>query len=158
MNGMELNDIITIFLSSLGVIGALYTYIVHTKRLNSQQKQINEYQIRKMKEETLEKKQAWIEANVYKAGKGWKMKIYNKGKAKATNINFESQTLEEDQGINVYKDPGMFPIPSLPPQNSVELTVFLLYGHKPIHKIKFTWDDEFSSDRSQEQDVIFEVS
>lgn len=155
---MKLNDIITIFLSSLGVIGAIYTYIVHTKRLNSQQKQINEYQIRKMEEETLEKKQAWIEANVYKVGKGWKMKIYNKGKAKATNIDFKSETLDDDSSIELIGDPKMFPVPSLLPQSCVELTVLLCYGHKPIHKILFTWDDESGNNRSQEQDVIFDVS
>ena len=66
----------------------------------------------------LEKKQALIEANVYKTSdrKGnpiWRMKVYNKGKAKGSNINFKSETLSNDQGIIITDGLEMFPLPSL---------------------------------------------
>lgn len=155
---MELNDIVTALLSLVAVIGSIYTYIVHNKRLNNQQRQINDYEIKKLEEERLEKKQALVEANVYKSGGIWKMKIFNRGKARATNIRFESKTLDEDSSIRLNYDLEMYPIPSLLPNDSVEITVILCNGHKPVHKMLFTWDDESGAGRSQEQDVIFDVS
>lgn len=84
-------------------------------------------------------KQAAIEANIYKTTdrKGnsiQKMKIYNKGKAKAYNVDFNSETLDADSAISLIGDPDMFPIPSLLPYGSVELSVILCYGHKPWKK------------------------
>lgn len=167
----NINWLITV----LTFLGGIYMYFNHTYRLNQQQKklneqqeqlnkqqvQLNEYQIEKSKAESLEKKQAMIEANVYrttdrKGNSIWKMKIYNKGKAKATNIDFTSETLDADSAIELIGDPTMFPIPSLIPYGSVELSVLLCCGHKPSHKFIFTWDDESGKGRAQEQDVFFQ--
>lgn len=55
---MKWESIVSILISIGAAIGALYTYFVHTRKLNEQQKQINEqlsllnkYQIDKNKEE-----------------------------------------------------------------------------------------------------------
>lgn len=58
---MNIENYISLCLSILAAIGASYTYIVHTRRLNSQQKQINDYQLRHLKEEEDEKKKALIQ-------------------------------------------------------------------------------------------------
>ena len=156
-------------------IGGIYMYVNHTRRLNNQQKKLNaqqeqlndqqtklnEYQLQKSKEEELERKQALIEAYVFKTtdrrgNSAWIMKIYNKGKAKALNINFESESLKMDNSINLLIADNMLPIPSLLPQGSVEFAVILCIGHKLSHRFKFTWDDESGTDRLQEQDVIFQ--
>ena len=156
-------------------LGGIYMYINNTRRLNQQQVKLNdqqkllnkqqellnEYQLQKSKEEILEKKQALIEANVYKTSdrKGnpiWRMKVYNKGKAKGSNINFKSETLSNDQGIIITDGLEMFPLPSLLPQGSVELSIILFTSHQPMHKIRFTWEDESGKERFQEQDVIFQ--
>lgn len=154
-------------ITALTFLGSIYMYFNHTYRLNQQQKklnqqqvQLNEYQIEKSKAESLEKKQAMIEANVYRTtdGKGksnLKMKIYNKGKAKATNIDFTSETLNTDSAITLINRSTMFPIPSLMPYGSVELSVLLCCGHEFSHKFVFTWDDESKKGRTQEQDVFF---
>lgn len=169
--GENINWLIT----SLTFLGGVYMYFNHNHRLNKQQRklneqqdqlnrqqtQLNEYQLKKSQEEDLEKKQAAIEANVYKTTdrKGnsiWKMKIYNKGKANAYNVDFNSESLDADSAISLIGDPAMFPIPSLIPYGSVELSVILCCGHKPSHNIVFTWDDESGKGRSQTQDVIFQ--
>lgn len=131
------------------------------EQLNAQQAKLNEYLLQKSKEETLEKRQAFIEAYVYRTqdGKGkpvWKMRIYNKGKSKARNIKFESKTLDNDNGIHLLIPDDMFPIPSLQPQGYVDICIMLLVGHNLSHKIKFIWDDETGVNRSQEQDVLFQ--
>lgn len=159
----------------LAFMGGIFMYFNHTRKLNqqqtklnsqqeqlnNQQKQLNEYQLQKTKEESIEKKQAFIEANVYsttdrKGNPAWKMKIYNRGKAKATNINFESVTLNNDPNIQLLFDHQMFPIPSLNPQSSVEIAVLLCIGYQPCHHFKFIWDDESGTNRSEEQDIIFQ--
>lgn len=42
---MNIETYISLGLSILAAIGASYTYVVHTRRLNSQQRQINDYQL-----------------------------------------------------------------------------------------------------------------
>ena len=166
---------INLLVTALTFLGGIYMYFNHTHRLNEQQKklneqqeqlnqqqvQLNEYQIEKSKAEALEKKQAIIEASVHKTtdkkGKSvWIMKICNKGKTKASNIDFTSATLDADPAIKILRNPEMIPIPSLIPDGTVELSVVLFIGHKPSHKIVFTWDDEFGKGRTQEQDVFFQ--
>lgn len=155
-------------ITALTFLGGLYMYVNHTHRLNKQQDQLNKqqvlinaYQLKKSEEEELEKRQASIEANVYKTtnrngNPAWKMKIYNKGKAKAYNVDFNSESLDADEAIILIRDPNMFPIPSLLPSSSLEVSVILCYGHKPSHNITFTWDDDSEEKRSQEQNVIFQ--
>ena len=53
---MNIETYISLGLSVLAAIGASYTYVVHTRRLNSQQKQITDYQLKHLKEEEDEKK------------------------------------------------------------------------------------------------------
>lgn len=168
-------EYINLFISIFTFFGGLYMYIIHTCRLNQQQNRLNmqqeqlnaqqaklnEYLLQKSKEETLEKRQAFIEAYVYRTqdGKGkpvWKMRIYNKGKSKARNIKFESKTLDNDNGIHLLIPDDMFPIPSIQPQGYVDICIMLLVGHNLSHKIKFIWDDETGVNRSQEQDVLFQ--
>lgn len=168
-------DYINWLITFFTFIGGIFLYVNHTRKLNqqqtklnsqqeqlnNQQNQLNEYQLQKSKEESIEKKQAFIEANVYSTadsqGKpAWRMKIYNRGKAKATNINFEAITLNNDPNIHLIFDPHMFPIPSLNPHGAVEIVVVLSCGHQLSHRFKFTWDDESRTNRSEEQDVIFQ--
>lgn len=132
-------------------IGALFYSWITDKRLKKQQMQINEQQLAKNAEEDNEKKQAIIEANVYKSDKIWKVKIYNKGKACARNIRFFSDDIENDNCIQLLVSKEQFPYLILYPQNSFELNLMLCVGHKKTPKIKFIWDDDFGKDREREQ-------
>lgn len=162
-------------------LGGIYMYVNHTRKLNKQQekineqdarlneqqhqlngrqKQINDYQIRKNREEELERKQARIEAYVTTSkeerSSTWQLVIRNEGRAKAANVFFESETIEKDDKTRIYVDNSIFPLPCLLPQKEIGLNVTLCMGHRKIHRIKFTWDDESGIGRSQEQDVIFD--
>lgn len=157
-------------------LGGIYMYVNHTRKLNNQQteinaqdvrlneqqnqlndqqKQINDYQLQKDREEALEKKQAIIEATVEIVNSEWKMKIQNIGRAKATNIDFESKSLNSSSKIIGFGNPNMFPLTSLLPQQSIQLRGMLSDGYQSTHRMKFTWSDESDIERSQEQDVVF---
>nr|WP_321375377.1 hypothetical protein [uncultured Bacteroides sp.] len=152
---MELEGIISLSLSIFASIGAIYTYIVHTRKLNIQQQQINNYQLKRELEEINEKKKASIEAQVYKAANNWKIEIRNKGKNTATNIRLISEDISNDSSVYLLVPDNFLPYPSLLPQGSFDLSVMLANGHKNIHRIKLMWDDDFSKDRTQEQDISF---
>jgi len=163
------------------LLGGILMYVKHTRILSSQQKllneqntrlneqqkllneqlkKINDHEIKKAEEEELKKKQAIIEANVFdytnsSGNKAWKMKLYNKGEATASNIRFESKSLEEDDLINILKNNDTYPIPSLNAKSYIAFPVLLFIGHKKIHKFTFEWDDESGENRSSEQDVLF---
>ena len=157
---------VTMGLSALAAFGSLYTYLVHNRKLNKQQKQINEqvallnnYQLEKNKEEENNKKKALIEANVvpYFNGrhKSWKIKIYNKGVSKASNISLISDDLQNDAMITLLRIDELLPYPSLVPQQSFEIYVRLCSGYKSIYRIKLVWDDDFGEKQYQEQDLSF---
>lgn len=163
---MNWESIVSISISVGAAIGALYTYFVHTQKLNEQQKQINEqltllnkYQIDKNKEEEENKKKALIEANTYSTHNGkyksWRIKIYNKGNVKALNIRLVSTDIDNDDKVNLRIPDGFLPYPSLLPQQSFEIGVALFSSHKDFYRIKLVWDDDSAKDRLQEQDISF---
>lgn len=163
---MKWESIVSILISIGAAIGALYTYFVHTRKLNEQQKQINEqlsllnkYQIDKNKEEEDNKKKALIEANTFSTYNGkyksWRIKIYNKGSAKALNIRLVSPDIDNDDMVDLRVPNGFLPYPSLVPQQSFEIGVVLSCNHKDFHRIRLIWDDESGKDRFQEQDISF---
>lgn len=165
---MKWESLVSLILSSISVLGALYTYIVHNRKLNKQQedinlqtkeinqqtKLINNFQLEKNEKEIEENKKAIIEAYAFKGLKNWIIKIYNKGKAKATNIRLESDDLKEEKGFILFHD-DLLPYPSLIPQHSFEIHVLLTTGCINAPKIKLIWDDDYDKDRYLEQNINF---
>ena len=63
---------------------------MHDKKLNVQERRINEYQLKQIEKEDLENKKADIMGNIVKGIKGGRiLKIYNRGRATARNIRVE---------------------------------------------------------------------
>lgn len=77
-----------IALSSLAL--SLVKYNKHEKRLNEQQKTINQYQLRKIQEEEACRKKALIKGNIVRGSKGSVvLKIFNSGESNANNVRVE---------------------------------------------------------------------
>lgn len=145
---MNIENYISLCLSILAAIGASYTYIVHTRRLNSQQRQINDYQLRHLKEEEDEKKKALIQCrNISTPGSQLDiLQIQNIGSAAAYNVDFDID--EED--IQFTMSDELFPFPKLLPGQSIEIRYY--YGGYNEHQtIAFTWDDEYKKGEKIEQ-------
>ena len=111
-------EIASLIIAILALVGSLYTYFNHDKLIKKQLKSINEYQLEQFKAEQEEKKKAIIEAtyiNRYNL-EALTLKVCNKGKSVAKNVNVVIPFPEMDCGINP------FPVDILP-EHSFDLCI-----------------------------------
>ena len=139
---MTIATYISLGLSILAAIGASYTYVVHTRRLNSQQRQINDYQLLLLKKENDERQKALLECIIVKCpgkyGIGSSLRIINNGKASGYNIKFETD--EKGIVLNCAKD--TFPLKELRSGQSVDFPYYR-QSNKYLERVVLIWDDEF---------------
>lgn len=142
MNNFEFMNIETSdVLSLLAMLGTVYTYFVHNRKINKQQKTINAFQIKQMEEELEEKKKANL---VLSSGAGF-IDIINKGNASAKNIKIE--IVEEGALVMLMNDNLGNVI--LECGESVRLNAVYatqLHG-RPVFKI--IWNDDYSENREK---------
>jgi len=140
-------ELASLIISILALIGTVYTYFVHDRKIKKQEAIINEYQLTKFKEEEEESKKAQICGNIVKYDKGKRvLKIYNKGKASANNIRVVG--IDENK-LSVY-GLELLPYELLNPQESFELTL-LVPGSATTIKLKYIWNDATQDNREFEQ-------
>lgn len=134
-----------IALSSLFL--SLVKYNKHEKRLNEQQKTINQYQLRKIQEEEACKKKALIKGNIVRDSKGSVvLKIFNSGESNANNVRVEILSSKEGLLFNDIK-----PIELINPHRSFDFHIFLCEGHASSIKLCYTWDDDFANRNTNEE-------
>ncbi|HAH22479.1 MAG TPA: hypothetical protein DCL77_01710 [Prolixibacteraceae bacterium] len=127
-------------ISILALIAAGYTYIIHDRKIKSQEARINEYELSKIDNEKIEEKQAKVRLNRIKTQPGSQtIKIYNAGRAKARNIRIEFSP-EDYNGFIRMDD---FPYPYLNPQGSTEIIMHLVEGGVNTLEMKILWDDDY---------------
>ena len=104
-----------------------------------------------IKTEEEESQKASIECNVIKTSKGEMniLKIYNKGQAKAYNVNFAILD-DPEENISLNMPDNYLPYPILLPQQSFEVR-YILFRRRPHFTIKIEWDDDFKKGRNQTQ-------
>lgn len=140
------------WLSIGGFAVSLYTvfftvrkYRKHEKRLNEQEAEINEYQLKKIQEEESDALKADINGNILPLTKGSvQLKVFNKGKANATNVRVE--IVGSSKGLVKKK---FEEIEVLNPQRGYEYDIPLIYGHEKMVQIKYTWDDASGKNRER---------
>ncbi|MBN2891094.1 MAG: hypothetical protein JXL97_04435 [Bacteroidales bacterium] len=140
-------EIIGIILSILALSLSIFTYFKHDKKIKQQSRLLNEYNLEKIVKEKEEEKKAKIEAFVVKENKGTRtVKIYNKGKSLAKNVNVK---IPEHDGYHVFTNPC--PI-DIRPQNSIEIKLgALIENHPDKIKIDFEWSDEYKEENRESQ-------
>lgn len=147
-------EVISIAISIVAILGSLTTYLVHEKKLKSQERKINEYQIRKFEAEDAEMKKAFIRANLIKGDRGKRIiKIYNKGKATARNVCF-SIVEGDDIENKLFIGHNPFPLQYMNEHDYVDLIIHLHSGSPDQVTIRLTWEDDFKSDNVHSQILI----
>ncbi len=132
-------EVFSLVLSIIAVIGSVFTYLNHDRRIKKQELIINDYELKKRRSEETELRKAKIKGNIVPFPKGLRKLItFNAGKSIAYNIRIE--ILNEQEGI-IHQD--FSPYEMLNPQESFENNIHLAYGHTPTLKIKYIWDDEY---------------
>lgn len=143
-------EIVSIILSVLALLFTGYTYFAHDKKLKEQERQLNDYQLRSLKQGEEENLKAVIRAKTVKMTGGKRtLYIYNAGKAKARNITIEQ--LEEKQ---VYSSIPHFPLTynELLPEAFREVTLFLCEGDDEL-TLNYTWDDDYQTSNKESQTI-----
>ena len=140
-------DCWALILSVLAIAGSVFTYFSHDRKIKRQEAKINEYQLAKLKEEELENKKAQISGTIVKHEKGKRvLKIYNKGKAPATNIRVNG--IDEER-YSVY-GLDLLPYELLNPQDFIEITIYSYFGKHTLN-LTYYWDDASQKDNEFRQ-------
>lgn len=136
-------------LSLMAIVGTIFTYFKHDRKIKAQEKLINAYQLGKIEEEKIQKRQAVVRASLIVGNKGHRiLRIYNKGKATARNVRL----IINDEPDYLYAT-NPFPFPALNEHENVDLNIQLHMGSPDNISFEILWDDEYKSNNSHEQTV-----
>ena len=143
-------DIISIIIAVLAFAFSCYTFFAHDRRLNKQEKLLNEYQLWSMAQSEEENKKAVIRAKAvkYTGGKRF-LYIYNTGRSKARNLKVDM--IDDDQVIASRPE---LPITytELLPDASREILILLTDGDDEI-TLTFEWEDDFGKENKESQTI-----
>lgn len=140
-------EMASIIISIIALLGSLATYIIHDHKIKEQEKKINEYQLAKFKEEEEENKKALISGNIIKIERSQRvLKIYNKGKATATNINIQGLDIRE-----IELQDNILPYELLNPQDYAQIKFLIIMNAPSTIKLTYTWDDAYQTGNSSTQ-------
>lgn len=136
-------------ISALGIIGDLWGYFRHGRKLKSQERIINDMQIRQMRKTEDKECQAEIKAEFVKNSNGpYCVRFTNTGQADASNVRIEFLTPQEElKGVLRNKNWGPYDL--INPQTNREEKVLLTVEYPDVMHIKVTWDDSFQKDRTR---------
>jgi len=143
-------EIVSIILSLLALAFTGYTYLAHDKKLKEQERLLNDYQLRSLKQGEEENLKAIIRAKAVKTTGGKRtLYIYNAGKTKARNIVIELPVEKQ-----VYSSSPNFPLMynELLPEAFREVTLFLCEGDDEL-TLNFTWDDDYQTSNKESQTI-----
>ena len=125
------------------------TFFIYDHRLKKQDRILKDYELKNILATEEDNKKAHIKANIIKGDKANRiLKVFNSGKAKASNIRFEF--VPENNSFMFY-DKEKFPFEFLNPQEGTSCTFMIVKEYAATYKIRLTWDDSFGKDREYEQ-------
>ena len=140
-------EMASIIISILALIGTVYTYFVHDRKIKRQESIINEYQLAKFNEEEEEGKKALISGNIIKTERSQRvLKIYNKGKTTATNINIQGLDIRE-----IELQDNILPYELLNPQDYAQIKFLIIMNAPSTIKLTYTLDDAYQTGNSSTQ-------
>lgn len=136
-----------LILSALGIIGGTFAYLRHDHKLKTQEKRLNDLQIRQMQKAEAKDLQAEIKCNIIHGNKGnAQIRFVNAGKSDALNVRVQILTPESDLS-SVIHDQQWGPYDMINPQSYRSERLGLCMGCPDAISVQVTWDDEFQKDR-----------
>lgn len=109
------------------------------KEQADQQRQLSDLMIAKELAEAKSAKRADISANLIKELKGSKVKVFNRGQARATNVRL---VIDDSSKALKLLDREIFPLEALEPQQGVSLIAAVCMNSPSKMPITLIWDDE----------------
>lgn len=143
---MSFEQIITCAISTFSLLFSLFTFIRHDNKIKKQNNLINSFQLEKFRKEIEADKKANIEVNVIRKEKGLRiLKVYNKGKAIAKNVNVN---FPKNSNVAILDYPSSF---ILKPQNSIEISMHVFNESPNSLEIDLEWVDDFNPYNKESQ-------
>ncbi len=93
---METKDIITLSVSILALLGSIFTYFAHSKRLNKQQEQINDFQLTRLQKEKEDSKKADLVGSIIPS--------LSRGQVNSVEPGYYSLGMEDIPGRHIEKN------------------------------------------------------
>lgn len=134
-------------LAGLAILGSTFTYFRHDRLIKKQEKKLNDLQIKQIQKAEAQERQAKVECNVIREGKGnAKIRFYNSGLSDARNVRIEILNRKElEDSIIIRNEWGPYSL--LTPKGYREESFSLFEGHIKELKLRIIWDDDFDSNR-----------
>ena len=145
---MKLSDYLAISAIILSIIGILFTYF-NNKKLNEQQKLINDIIISTDKQVKDKQNKAYIMARSIRGVGTVVIEIFNSGNAIGTNIRIEFPYGASEGFISTGKN--LLTYSQMNPKAQGTKLEYTLTNYQNPVIIKFIWDDAFSLNNSIEQ-------
>lgn len=143
-----LKDLGGLALPLIGIIGGVFVYLRHNRKLKSQEKRLNDMQIRQMEKAEEKECQAEIKCYVIKGNKvNRTIRFVNAGQSDAKNVRINILTPKEELS-SVYFHGELGPYDMIDPQSSREEHISLCINHPDIISLKVMWDDSYQKDRT----------
>lgn len=144
-------ELLSIIISIIALLFSGYTFFAHDMKLKEQERQLNDYQLRLLKQNEEEKNQVKIRGNIIPSTiKGNRiLKIFNAGQAVAKNVCVE--WLNPDNEVYVHWKFGL--IGDITPQNGRQYDISLCIGHPETMRLRYTWIDDYKNNNVFEEDV-----
>lgn len=139
----------SLLFSFIAMAGSLLTYIIHDRKIKKQEKLINDYQLDKIEEEKIQKRQAVVRASLIKGNRGDRiLRVFNKGKATARDIRL---IIKDEPDYFCATNP--FPFTALNEHENVDLNITLHKGSPDNISFEILWDDDYTVNNTHEQTV-----
>ena len=161
MNNVSTKDWIEWLIMGFSFLFSLYVYVNHTRRLNRQQKtindqqsQINDYIIKENEEQERNKKKACIICEILdpiEKGKARRLRMKNMGLSDARNINIE---IIDNEEVFFFVEDDFFPYAKLLPTQHVDIS-YRNDSYKEQYNVRFTCSDDFCEENSSVQVIVF---
>ena len=134
--------------SICGIIGGLFMYYHHDKRIKKQEQLLNDFQIKQYRKAEEQEKQAKVECAIIHVDNGTrKVRFYNSGLADAYNVRVEILNSNNLDRIVLLGKWGPYDL--ITSRNgSREEKIMLNNVYPDVLKLRIMWDDDFENDRS----------
>lgn len=139
-------DPISLTVAIMSLIFSLYVFFAHDRKLNAQQKILNDLALQKAAQEEEASKKACIFLSHEKVGRSDKLVITNKGQATAFDVRISSH-VEEDPAMMLDVSPQWT---SLKPGQEVKRPIVLSIGSTMQVTYTITWYDELGEHKDQQ--------
>lgn len=134
-----------------GIIGGLFLYFRHDRKIKEQERKLNDYQLKKYQEEENLKQQANVRCNsILVDGGHLKVRFFNSGQADARNVRISIINKDNLLGIEFNQDWGPYDLIS-PQIGYREEDLYLCEGCTEEIQLCMTWDDDFGNNRNYQQ-------